>query len=73
MYSTFLKLSHQVQFISSIFKLLLIFVHFGYMLTGNCKTVLLRFALAGLEKVMRESACCGPFRSEQRSVLEVSP
>lgn len=40
------------------------FVRFGYMLTGNCKTVLLRFALAELEKVMRESPCCSPFRPE---------
>lgn len=38
-------------------------VHFGHMLTGNCKRVLLRFALAGLEKVMREFPHCGPFRS----------
>lgn len=40
-------------------------MHFGHMLTGNCKAVLLRFALAGLEKVMREFPCCGPFRCKQ--------
>jgi len=40
-------------------------MHFGRMLTGTGKTVLLRFALAGLEKVTREFPCCGPFRSRQ--------
>lgn len=48
-------------------------VHFGHMLTGNCKRVLLRFALAGLENVMREFPHCCPFRSGQsRSVLKES-